>query len=279
MDIQKFYQLFDFTIPIRDTFKYLFFLSPSMEGVWVYILISVLAVSFISFIGIATLSLRAEKLKRILIYLISFSAGALLGDVFLHLLPEFIGQKGLEARSSLLILGGILIFFVLEKVIHWQHCHMPLDRQHVHPFAYTNLVGDGLHNFIDGIIIGASYLVSIPVGIATTLAVVLHEIPQEIGDFGVLLHAGFSKRKALWMNFLTALGAVLGAVAALVLSGYIEGLVSYLIPLAAGGFIYIAGSDLIPELHKDAGNGWRSLVQVIVFLLGIGVMSALLLLE
>ncbi len=250
-----------------------------MSLIWLYTIASVLLVSAVAFIGILTLSLRAEKLKKILIYLISFSAGALLGDVFLHLLPEMIVEQEFGIRSSFSILGGILLFFVLEKVIHWQHCHMPLDRKHVHPFAYTNLVGDGLHNFIDGLIIGASYLVSIPVGIATTIAVVLHEIPQEIGDFGVLLHAGFSKSKALWMNFLTALGAVLGAIIALVLSGYAEGLTKVLIPLAAGGFVYIAGSDLIPELHKDASNGLRSFVQVIMFLLGIGLMAVLLLLE
>ena len=156
---------------------------------------------------------------------------------------------------------------------------MPVDnKEHAHPFAYTNLVGDGLHNFIDGLIIGASYIVSVPVGIATTIAVVLHEIPQEIGDFGVLIHAGFSKGKALALNFLSAVAAILGAVVALWLSGAVEGLEMVLIPLAAGGFIYIAGSDLIPELHKE-NHIVRSILQVISFIAGIGVMLLLLLLE
>ncbi len=250
-----------------------------MEEVWIYALLSVLAVSIISFIGVFTLSIKSDKLKRVLIYFISFSAGALFGDAFIHLLPEIVEESGFSISISIYILSGIFIFFVLEKIIHWQHCHMPIDRkEHVHTFAYTNLVGDALHNFIDGLIIGASYIVSIPVGLATTLAVILHEIPQEIGDFGVLLHAGFSKRKALLLNFLTALSAVLGAVIALWLSGIVEGLQMIFVPIAIGGFIYIAGSDLIPELHKENGLK-RSILQIISFLMGIGIMLILLLLE
>jgi zinc and cadmium transporter len=148
----------------------------------------------------------------------------------------------------------------------------------VHAFAYTNLIGDALHNFLDGVIIAGSYLVSVPVGMATTLAVMLHEIPQEIGDFSVLIHGGFTRQKALWLNFLTALSAVVGAALTLVLAERIEGLVSWLLPLAAGGFIYIASADLIPELHKDATTK-RSLGQILAFIIGIGVMASLLLLE
>jgi zinc and cadmium transporter len=177
------------------------------------------------------------------------------------------------------ILGGILMFFVVEKIIHWRHCHMPHDdHDHVHPFATMNLVGDAVHNFIDGIIIGISYIVSVPVGIATTIAVVLHEIPQEIADFGVLLHGGFSKKKALFFNFLTSLAAIVGAVLALVLGSKVEGIEEILVPMAAGGFIYIAGADLIPELHKEVD--WKkSLMQIAVILFGFAVMASLLLLE
>ncbi len=249
-----------------------------MEGVLFYSLASVFIVSLISFIGIISLSIKISKLKTILIYLISFSAGALLGDTFIHLLPEIIENTGYTLYSAIYLLSGITIFFILEKIIHWQHCHMPINHEHIHPFAYMNLVGDALHNFIDGLIIAASYMASIPVGIATTIAVILHEIPQEIGDFGVLLHGGFTKAKALGINFLTGLTAIFGALIVFWLGGFIEGIQEFLIPFAAGGFIYIAGSDLIPELHKETKIS-RSIGQIISFALGICIMTSLLLLE
>ncbi len=242
-----------------------------------YTLISVLAVSLLAFIGIFSLTINAKRLKTVLIYLISFSAGALLGDAFIHLLPEVVEEQGFSLTISLGVLGGIAMFFVLEKIIHWQHCHLPISEEHVHPFAYMNLIGDALHNFIDGIIIAASYVVSIPAGIATTFAVALHEIPQEIGDFGVLVHGGFTRKSALIVNFISALAAVLGAVLALWAATLVEQIELVLVPIAVGGFIYIAGSDLIPELHKETRLR-RSILQVIAFLLGIGVMWALLLL-
>ena len=238
-----------------------------------YSLISVLFVSLISLVGILFLAIKAEKLKTILIYLVSFSAGALFGDAFIHLLPE-VAETGVTLTVSFSILGGILLFFILEKIIHWQHCHLPITAHHVHPFAYMNLVGDSLHNFIDGVIIAASYMLSIPAGIATTLAVLFHEIPQEAGDFGVLLHGGFSKTKALFMNFLTALTAFLGVIFAFLLG--IDN--SILISVAIGGFLYIAGSDLIPELHKETRLS-KSLVQLLFFVIGIAIMLALLLFE
>lgn len=209
--------------------------------------------------------------------MVSFSAGALFGDVFIHLLPQSIEQSGFSLHISLYVISGILFSFVVEKIIHWRHCHIPTSKEHVHPFALMNLYGDAVHNFIDGLIIGASYLASIPVGIATTIAVILHEIPQEIGDFGVLLHGGLSKKKALTYNFLTALTAVIGALLALLIGTRIENFTAFLIPFAAGGFIYIAGSDLIPEMHKEV-HWKRSLLQLVVFVLGILVMVPLLLL-
>jgi zinc and cadmium transporter len=247
-----------------------------MIEIWIYTLASVAIISVLSFVGLLTISLRASMLNVVLIHLIAFSAGALFGDAFLHLLPEVSSKFGLTTQISLLILTGIAIFFILEKVIHWQHCHHPIGDDHVHPFSIMNLIGDGVHNFIDGLIIGVSYLVSIPVGIATTIAVALHEIPQEIGDFGVLIHGGFTKTKALTLNFITALAAVLGAIIALLLSKYIPNIEFYLIPIAIGGFIYIAGSDLIPELHKDFTLK-KSIFQLISFILGILIMLALLL--
>lgn len=251
-----------------------------VSGTFLYALISVLVVSLISLIGIITLSINLERLRKFLIYLISFSAGALLGDAFIHLLPEIIKEVGFGLSISMYLLLGIVIFFVLEKIIHWNHCHGEIvedGKKHVHAFAYTNLIGDGLHNFLDGIIIASSYLVSLPVGIATTIAVILHEIPQEIGDFAILIHAGFSKGKALAVNFASALMAVLGVIVVFILGDIVENLEIILVPIAAGGFIYIAGSDLIPELHKHSSKLAKNLLQLIAFLVGIGVMALLLL--
>ena len=243
---------------------------------FLYALLSVLLVSFVSLIGLATLPLKAERLKKVLLLLVSFAAGALLGDVFIHLLPE-LSEDGFLLSYSFIILGGIGFSFVVEKFIHWRHCHLPTTKEHTHPVAAMNLIGDGVHNFIDGVIIGASYLVSIPAGLATTLAVFLHEIPQEIGDFGVLLHAGYTRKKALLMNFLLALTSVLGA-ALVFFIGTLEGIVPFLIAFAAGNFIYIAGSDLIPELHKEIGLR-SAFYQFIALVVGALVMVLLLLLE
>jgi len=221
-----------------------------------------------------------NRLKGFLIYLISFSAGALLGDAFIHLLPEIVREKGFGIEISAYILIGIVIFFILEKVIHWNHCHGEIignEEKHIHSFAYMILIGDGLHNFLDGAIIASSYFISIPVGIATTLAVLLHEIPQEIGDFAILLHGGFSKGKALLMNFASALLAVIGAVLVLVIGSKFNGLIDVIIPIAVGGFIYIGGSDLIPELHKHSSTISKNIMQLIAFIIGIIVMFLLLL--
>ncbi len=248
-----------------------------MNEVWFYSIVSVVIVSLVSLIGLLALSIRVDKLKKILVFLLAFSAGALMGDAFIHLIPEMIDKAGFGLNVALYVLSGILLFFVLEKVIHWQHCHMPITKEHVHSFAKMNLIGDGLHNFIDGMIIAASYMINIPTGIATTIAVVVHEIPQEIGDFGVLLHGGYTKGKALLLNFGTALVAILGAVVALWL-GNIDGIEVILTGIAAGGFIYIAGSDLIPEMHKETAIS-KSLLQLLAFVLGILVMVGLILLE
>lgn len=249
-----------------------------MSSAWIYSLASVFIVSIISLAGIFTLSINEKRLKTILIYFISFSAGALFGDTFIHLLPEVAEETGFTLISSIYVLTGIIISFAVEKIICWRHCHMPITKKHVHPFAYMNLLGDCVHNFIDGMILGGSFLVSIPVGIATTVAIVLHEIPQEIGDFGVLLHGGFSKGKAIYLNFLTALTAIVGVVFSLILNNYVGGANNFLVPFAAGSFIYIAGSDLIPELHKEIGFR-KSLFQILAFVGGICVMLLLLLIE
>ena len=250
---------------------------------WVYTLISVLAVSLISLIGLLTLPIREQKLRSILLYFVSFYAGALFADAFIHLIPEA-AEKGLELKVSMVpmyILSGIIASFILEKFIQWRHCHIPTSEEHPPPFAYINLFGDGAHNFIDGIVVAGSYIASFPVGVATTLAVVFHEIPQEIGDYGVLLHGGFSKNKALLFNFLTALTAILGSLLALALGTYlldIENLQIFLLSFAAGEFIYIAGSDLVPELHKETKPS-KSLLQLFAFILGVAIILCLVFFE
>lgn len=249
-----------------------------MIEIWLYSLISVLIVSLISLIGIITLSIDIEKLKQFLIYMIAFSAGALFGDAFIHLLPDIVQKQGFTFNISIYILLGIAFSLFVEKIIHWRHCHLPITKTHVHSFSLMNLFGDSVHNFIDGLIIGASYLVNIQVGIATTLAVVIHEIPQEIGDFGILIHGGFSKTRALFLNFLTALTSFIGVIISLLLSSKVENITLFLIPFAAGNFIYIAGSDLIPELHKES-NLKKSFLQLIFFIFGVLIMLLLLLLD
>lgn len=256
---------------------------------YVSTLFAVSLVSVMSLVGVAALGLQRAKLNKILILLVAFAAGALFGDAFIHLLPEAFEE--LPAQTvSILVISGILLFFILEKFVRWRHCHViDNDEDHGHRshshgsghVATMNLVGDGLHNFIDGALIAASFLVSPEVGIATTIAVILHEIPTEIGDFGVLLHSGMSVSRALWFNFVSALMAITGAALALAFGTTFEGAATYMLPIAAGGFVYIAGSDLIPELHnhnhqvtfRDAAK------QLIALSLGIAIMLALLFLE
>jgi zinc and cadmium transporter len=247
-----------------------------------YIIVSVLLVSITAFVGIFTFMVRNKNIDKILIYLVSFSVGALFGDVFIHLLPEAFEEASNTALIGIYVLVGILFSFMVEKFIHWRHCHTPESKHHHHSFAYMSLVGDSVHNFIDGLIIAGAYFVSIPVGIATTVAVLLHEIPQELGDFGILVHGGFTKGKALLFNFLTALTAVAGAVIGIIMSST-ESLMLFLIPFAAGNLVYIAGSDLIPQLHDSSSCDdkvlRRSTSQVLMMILGIAVMMCLLLLE
>ncbi|OGI24986.1 MAG: hypothetical protein A3J76_04105 [Candidatus Moranbacteria bacterium RBG_13_45_13] len=245
---------------------------------WVYAFASVLIVSLISLIGIFTLSVNKIILRRIVLYLVSFAVGALFGDALIHLLPEAFSQIQSQLSVSLLVLSGIIIFFVLEKFIFWRHCHILDSGKHYHPVVVMNLIGDFAHNLLDGIIIGASYVVSIPLGVATTIAVVLHEIPQEIGDFGVLIHGGLSVRKALIYNFLSATAAIFGVFMVYAVGAFMKDFSSYLLPVTAGGFLYIAGSDLIPEL-KHENKITASVGQLAAIMLGIAVMVLLLAVE
>lgn len=249
-----------------------------MTEAWIYTLLSVLIVSLISLIGIFTLAVNLERLKKFLILMVSFAAGSLLGGAFLHLLPNAFEQSDHWEIIGFVILAGILFFFILEKILYWRHCHIPTSEEHPHPMGINNLIGDGFHNLIDGMIIASAYMVSVPVGIATTLAVIMHEIPQEIGDFGVLIHAGYTKTKALFFNYLSAAAAFIGAILTLWIGESLEKTQEYLIPFTIGGFIYIATADLIPEMKKETGLK-KSSGQILALIFGIAIMALLLLME
>jgi len=246
--------------------------------VWGSTILAVLAVSAIAFAGIVVLVVQEDLLRRIVPVLVSFAVGALLGDALFHILPELAVDGGITEGLSWVMALSILFFFVLEKFIHLHHQLNAPEHRHVHPVVLTNLLGDGVHNFVDGAIIAGSFLVSPSLGLATTIAVALHEIPQEMGDLGVLVHAGLAPKRALAYNVASAMTALLGAVIALLLDGAIDGIERLLLAISAGAFIYIAGSDLIPELHK--GTSIRtSVLQFLGIAAGFAVMAALLAIE
>ncbi len=252
-----------------------------MSSTALYALGSVLLVSMIPVLGVLFLCVREKLVRRSILFLVSFSTGALLGDVFIHMIPEMQTGAGFQ-RDMYVILFGIVASFVFEKVIHWRHCHIlpdgPHDHSHVHPMGPLNLIGDTIHNFIDGLIIAASYVVSIPVGISTTLAVVLHEIPLEVGNFAVLLHSGYSRKKAILFNIYAQIAGIVAVVLFLLAGNFVTTLAQYMLPLAAGNFIYIAGSDLIPELHKETGLR-HVFIQLFAMTLGIFLMLLITFLE
>ena len=231
---------------------------------WLYAVGATIVVSAISLVGLLFISRDEQKLRRRVSLLVSLAVGALFGSAFIHLLPES-AEAGLTLeKAGLLVTGAVFAFFILDKYLHW---HYHGDEHGIAPTAYKVLFADGLHNFLDGIAIGAAFLVSAEIGLAATVAVILHEIPQEIGDFGILIRSGFSKAKALTFNFLSAATAVLGAVLALIVGNAAEAVMPVILALTAGMFIYIAGTDLIPELHRESPR--RSFGQVLALALGI----------
>ncbi|MFC2020830.1 ZIP family metal transporter [Chloroflexota bacterium] len=237
--------------------------------VLVQVLVATFIISLVAFVGIFTFLLKEEWLKKAMLVLVALSSGALLGGAFLHLIPETVSELGANIDVFLYLLIGFCLFFILEQFLYWRHQH---DETHsIKPFTYLVLFSDGVHNFIDGLVIAASFIVSYPVGIATTLAVALHEVPQELGDFGALVYGGFSKRRALAFNYISAITAMVGGVIGYFLASVIQTSIVYLLPFAAGTFIYIAAADLIPEI-KHAVSIQRSIIHFCVFLAGIGVM-------
>lgn len=246
-------------------------------------LLAVLIVSAISLIGLVGVA-RANH--KVMMGLVALAAGTLLGDSFLHILPEATAD-GFTAHIGFLVLSGFLIFFVLEAVLRHKHSHVEaVDQEHcqdhdhtpIKPFGMMSLAGDALHNFLDGAIIAAAFLVDTSAGLATTIAVAAHEIPQELGDFAVLVRSGMSRKKAALMNLGTALFAVLGAVIVLALPISVGSIESTVLPLVAGAFIYIAAADLVPELHHH-GAGKDATFLLAMVMIGIALMAALLGLE
>ena len=240
------------------------------------IMLSVLIVGLISFVGVLTLSLKQSVFNNLLFILVAFAAGTLLAAALLDIMPEALeaGSKAgiSQVTSFMFVLFGVLVFFSVERFIFWHHHHHreSKDESHkeVHAFVYLNLIGDGVHNFFDGAIIAASFLTNVPLGIATSVAIIAHEIPQEFGDFALLIHGGLTKIKALSYNFLSALTAFAGALAGYFFLSLVTTAKPYLLTFAVGGLLYIACTDLIPELHKETGLG-KSVLQFISMVAGI----------
>lgn len=233
------------------------------------VIIATIVISSGSFVGVLTLAMSQKFLSKILMSLVSLSAGTMLAAALLHLLPESVATLG-NTRPFYLTLGSFLAFFLLERFLHWRHCH---DKDHLlkHTVGIMNLVGDAIHNFLDGVLIAASYAIGGGLGFVATMAIAMHEIPQEIGDFGVLLHSGFSKKQALTSNVLVSITCILGGILGFVASHTVTAFASYLVPVAAGGFLYIAASDLIPELKHETSTK-RTIAMVLTFLFGIAIM-------
>lgn len=248
-------------------------------------LLAALVVSLMAFVGYGSLLLARRQLSTILSEIVAFAAGGLLGGAFFHLLPESVELGGPTFELTLL---GILVFFALDSLLWIYHCHAGHrlhDEKHeggscppTKPVGYLNLFGDALHNFTDGIVIASAFLVNPSLGLTTTLAVALHEIPQEVGDFGILIHSGFPRRKALWLNFGVALTVMLGVLVTFFIGEQVEGLTRYTIPFAAGGFIYMACTNLLSEI-KEESSLKRRLIQTATLLAGIALLWALALVE
>lgn len=233
-----------------------------------WIIGSSLLMSAIAMIGSVTLILRESTLQRIILPLVAFSAGSLVGGAFFHMIPAGLSQYGNNTSFFVWIIAGFSVFFALEQLLHWHHCHRAAASCK-QPLTYLILIGDGLHNFIGGLAIAGTFVADIRLGIMAWLAAAAHEIPQELGDFGVLVHGGWDKRKALLFNVLSALTFLAGGLLTYAVSFNMD--VSFLIPFAAGNFLYIGASDLVPEIRKHTDPG-VNITNFIAFLIGVSLM-------
>jgi zinc and cadmium transporter len=226
-----------------------------------WIVLGGVLMSGIAMVGSVTLVLKPATLDRLLLPLVAFAAGSLIGGAFFHMLPAALeaGSDGLAI--GILVVAGFSAFFILEQFLHWRHCHRTQsDRRQ--PLTYLILIGDGLHNFLGGLAIAGTFLIDVRLGITTWLAAAAHEIPQELGDFGVLIHGGWSKSSALLFNVLSGSTFLLGGLVTYALSTQVD--ISWLIPFAAGNFIYIGVSDLVPEVNKH-GEGGGNVIHLLAF--------------
>jgi zinc and cadmium transporter len=229
-----------------------------------------LLMSAIALVGSVTLVLSERALRRILLPLVAFAAGSLLGGAFFHMLPVALSAGMSDVTVYALILAGFAAFFGVEQFLHWHHCHRA-QISHKKPLTYLILIGDGLHNFLGGLAVAGTFLIDIRLGIVTWLAAAAHEVPQELGDFGVLLHGGWQRRQALFYNVLSGVTFLAGGIIAYAASFRLD--VSFLVPLAAGNFIYIGASDLIPEIKANP-SAVTSAVHFAAFAVGAGLMWA-----
>lgn len=226
--------------------------------------------SAIALVGSVTLLLREATLQRLLLPLVAFAAGSLLGGALLHMLPAALGSMPtMEALQWLA--AGFVLFFALEQLLHVHHCHRASAGCRK-PLTYLILVGDGLHNFLGGMSIAGVFLLDIELGIAAWLAAAAHEVPQELGDFGVLVHGGWTKRRALLFNLFSGLTFLVGGLVTYALATRVD--VRWLVPLAAGNFIYIAASDLVPEVNRPH-RLTENLVHLAAFTAGLLLLGAL----
>jgi zinc and cadmium transporter len=268
-------------------------------ALWLYALAAVSTISLLSLCGVAAIPVRKQTIDKVLFYLVSLATGAMLGNAIVHLMPESF-ENANPMTASILIVAGFLFSFLMEKVLNLRchhsaggHCHAAhgacaadddhdddhdekafhAPNGHIHHTGWMSLVSHGMDNFMDGVLIGVSFLVSVPTGIATTVAIVLHEIPMEFGGFGILINAGFSRWGAILVNFSSGIVAMLGTVLTLWLGSSVQGLSAYLTPVCAGIVFYITAAGLVPQLQKET-NPRRSLVQFVVMLVGIAAMVA-----
>jgi len=237
---------------------------------YLWILLGGVAMSALALVGSLTLVMREATLQQLLLPLVAFAAGSLIGGALFHMIPA-----ALASMPPITALGwvalGFSLFFALEQLLHWHHCHR-VSLGCKKPLTYLVLIGDGLHNFLGGLSIAGVFLVDVRLGIAAWIAAAAHEVPQELGDFAVLVHGGWKKRSALLFNLLSGLTFLVGGLVAYAASTRIE--VGWLVPLAAGNFLYIGASDLVPEVNKPQTLR-ASLVHVAVFAVGLGLLFAI----
>lgn len=238
----------------------------------IFIFVSAGLITASSLAGGFVMIFPRHKLNRIISHLISFAVGALLGGAFLHLIPRAFEHDAVGSDTPLYIVAGIMGFFVLERFLHVHHEHHLEGQPHpTQPIVTMSIVGGTMHNLVDGMIVAASYVVSVEAGLVTTSAILLHQIPQEIGDFGILVHGGLEPRRALVYNLISGIGAVVGAGAAILIGSIADNFAPIIVAVTAGSFIYIAASDLIPELRRSLGHK-ASLQQLLLMAAGVGLM-------